>query len=86
MRMSKKAWLLLPLGLVPPIASLWEGRYLIAALYCLFLLWLLHPSGASDCRAQLRSIGTGVARLTTFSKVVFGVGVALSIWILYTRT
>lgn len=53
MRMSKTTVLLLPLGLVPPIASLWEGRYLLGALNCLFLVWLFHPSGASDCRSGL---------------------------------
>ena len=85
MRMSKKTYLWLPLGLVPLVASLWESRYLIAGLYCLFLLWLFHPSGASAWRAQRRSPGSGAPRITTFSKVVFGVGVALSLWILYTR-
>ena len=85
MRTSKKTYLWLPLGFVPPIASLWAGRYLVASLYCLFLLWLFHPSGASAWRAQRRSPGRGVPRFTTFSKVVFGVGVALSLWILYTR-
>lgn len=85
MRMSKKTHLWLPLGLVPLVANLWEGHYLIAGLYCLFLLWLFHPSGASAWRAQRRSTGSGVPRFTTISKVVFGFGVALSLWILYTR-
>lgn len=85
MRMSKQTYLWLPLGLIPPIASLWKGHYLIAALYCLLLLWVFHPSGAPDWRAQLRSTRKGMPRFTTFSKAVLGIGVALSLWILVTR-
>lgn len=85
MRMSKQTYLWLPLGLIPPIASLWKGHYLIAVLYCLLLLWVFHPSGAPDWRAQLRSTRKGMPRFTTFSKAEFGTGVALSLWILVTR-
>lgn len=52
-----RAYLWLPLGLVPPIASLWNGRYLLAALYSLFLLWTYHPRGLQDWRAKLRAAG-----------------------------
>lgn len=86
MQMSKKAYLWLPLALIPPVASLWTGRYLVATMYCLFLLWLFHPSGAPDWRAQLRSTRKGMPTFTTFSKVVFGIGGALSLWIVFTRT
>ncbi len=84
MRISK-TYLWLPLGLVPPVFNLWAGRYLTAALYSVFLLWIFHPNGHPNWRANFRAAGVmGAARrMTKFSKVLFGMAVLLTFLILF---
>ena len=99
MRTISKIYLLLPLALIPLVARLWDGHFLMAAYCGLLLLWLFHPSGARDWWAQVRLASRdaprskrlsglhfwlwGVPRRTTFQKVVVGIWLVLTLLILF---
>lgn len=57
-----------------------EGRYLIAAMWSLLLLWLLHPSGHRAYLARrARGIPPGQTGFNAFSKTVFGAMIVLTL-------
>lgn len=61
-----------------------EGRYLIAAMWSLLLLWLLHPSGQRAYLARrAQGIPPGQTGFSAFSKAVFGAMIMLTLVRLY---
>lgn len=64
-----------------------EGRYLIAAMWSLLLLWLAHPSGHRAYLARrARGIPPGQTGFNAFSKAVFGAMIVLTLVRLYQWT
>lgn len=74
MRTISKIYLLLPLALIPLVARLWDGHFLMAAYCGLLLLWLFHPSGARDWWAQVRLASRDAPRSKRLSRLLFGLG------------